>query len=98
MFNKDAVNESPNIPEINYELIYTIINLSANKLGLCLTIPEIIIGCGKLEINSIAIDDDTFIVGVPNEESITAVKIRKSTHLLASFLNEEASVFVHRWS
>lgn len=81
------MNESPNIPEINYELIYTIINLSANKLGLCLTIPEIIIGCGKLEINSIAIDDDTFIVGVPNEESITAVKIRKSTHLLASFLN-----------
>ena len=66
IFNKDSANESPNIPEINYELIYTIINLAANKIGLCLTIPEIIIASGKLEINSIAIDDEAFIVGVPN--------------------------------
>lgn len=74
------------------------INLAANKIGLCLTIPEIIIGCGKLEINSIAIDDEAFIVGVPNEESISPVKIRKSTHLLASFGNYEASIFIHKWS
>jgi hypothetical protein len=45
-FSKPDLPDSPNIPNINFELIYTIINLATTKIGLCLTIPEIIVDCG----------------------------------------------------
>ncbi len=46
----------PNIPDITFELIYAIINVASAKVGACLTISEIVAGCGKLEIPPIAIE------------------------------------------
>jgi hypothetical protein len=40
--------------------------LAGAKAGLCLTIPEIIIGCGQLQIGPVAVDEGISIEGVPN--------------------------------
>jgi hypothetical protein len=59
--------DTPNVPGITFELIYTIITLASAKVGACLTISEIIAGCGPLEIAPIAAENETFIDGVANE-------------------------------
>lgn len=56
-FGKDSVPDSPNIPDITFELIYAIVNVASVKVGACLTISEIIAGCGKLEISPISIEE-----------------------------------------
>jgi hypothetical protein len=72
--------------------------LAAMRCGMTLSVGEVIVGCGPLEIQRIQIENEMYLSEVLNEESITSQKTRKTAHLLAYFLNLNFPTGISKWS
>jgi hypothetical protein len=74
--------------------------LAACRVGLCLSVGEVVTICSKLEIGRIAIphEQNQFLAAVVNEESINVVKTRRTAHLLAFYLGITPICCMAKWS
>ena len=94
MISEAEKPQNANVPQLSFELVYSILFLAANRSGCCTSPSEIISGCGILQLKVSEIEDGL----IKNDENIGTIKVRKNTHLLASFLSLQPRINISEWT
>lgn len=95
LLHKTLVTEkqtSTNIPELSFLLVFSLLHLVFLKLGSTMTISELIVALGRLQISSIKLEGEISLPVPINEELVTVKRVRRLSIKLAIYIGVQIDI------